>query len=167
MEKLFTPDFGLMIWTVCTFVLLVVVLGAFAWPPILKAVKDREEALKQERLAAEAARAEAQKIQKDLEARLAELDSKSREVLAGAQREAEALRAKHSAEAKAEADKLMEKTRAALDEEKRRLVGELRDEVAGLSVMAAERLVRKSVDAGVRKVVLDQFFKDIEKPSKS
>ncbi|MBI4423499.1 MAG: F0F1 ATP synthase subunit B [Elusimicrobia bacterium] len=166
MEKLFTPDFGLMVWTVVTFLLLVAILAKFAWPPILQAIKDREEALRQERVLAEKARAEAQRIQKDLEAKLAELDVKSREVLSQAQRDADALRARHSEEAKAEAVKLMEKTRAGLEEEKRRLVGELRKEVADLSVLAAERLVRKSVDAGVKKAVLDQFFHDIEKPGK-
>ena len=48
-----------------------------------------------------------------------------------------------------------------MEEEKARLVGELRREVAALSVRAAERLVRKSVDAEVRKSVMDKFMEEI------
>lgn len=166
MEKLLQPDTGLMFWTIVTFLTMVILLKTFAWGPLLHAIEERERHMKDEREGAEKARKEAQKIQTDLEARLAGLEAKSREILAQAQKEAEALRAKHSQEAKEEAERLMAKTRATLDEEKRRLVGELRQEVAQLSVQAAEKLVRKSVDQGVRKSVLDQFFQDIDKAPK-
>lgn len=166
MEKLLQPDFGLMFWTIVTFLTMVFLLKTFAWGPLLRSVEERERRLKDDREAAEKARAEAQRIQADLEARLSALDAKSREVLAQAQRDAEALRARHSAEAKEEAERLMEKTRAGLEEEKRRLVGELRREVAALSVQIAEKLVRKTVDAGVRKTVLDQFFTELDKTGK-
>ncbi|MBI4348147.1 MAG: F0F1 ATP synthase subunit B [Elusimicrobia bacterium] len=166
MGDILKPDAGLMFWTIVTFLTMVFLLKTFAWGPLLHAVEERERRLKEDREAAEKARNEAQKIQADLEARLAALDAKSREVLAQAQKDAEALRARHSAEAKEEAERLMEKTRATLEEEKRRLVGELRQEVANLSVQAAEKLVRKTIDAGVRKTVLDQFFQDIERPGK-
>ncbi len=166
MEKLLQPDTGLMIWTIVTFLIMVFLLKTFAWGPLLHSVEERERRLKEDREAAEKARSEAQKIQADLEAKLNALDAKSREVLAQAQKDAEALRAKPSAEAKEEAARLMEKTRAGLEEEKRRLVGELRQEVAKFSVQAAEKLVRKTVDAGVRKSVLDQFFVDLDKTEK-
>ena len=57
-------------------------------------------------------------------------------------------------------------TRAQLAEEKNRLIGELRGEVATLSVLAAERLVRKSIDADVQKTVLDGFLKELESKGK-
>ena len=51
---------------------------------------------------------------------------------------------------------------ADLATEKNRLVGELRKETADIAVKAAEKLMRKTVDAGVQKTVLDGFFKDLE-----
>ena len=165
MEKLLQPDFGLMFWTIITFLALVFVLGRFAWAPLLRGIDEREQRMRQEREGAEKARAEAEKIQKELEARLAGLDAKAREVLAQAEREAEALRERHSQEAQREAELLMAKTRQGLEDEKRRLIGELRQEVARLSVTAAEKLVRKTVDAGVRKAVLDQFFRELDEPA--
>lgn len=162
MDKLFTPDAGLMVWTVLTFLLLLAVLGKFGWKPMIDAIEDRERRLHEERKAAEAARTEAQRIQADMETKLAGLDAKSKEILAIASKNAEALRAKHTAEAQEEAKRITDKARAELEEEKRRLVHELRKEVASLSVLAAEKLLRKSVDEGVQKNVLDSFFKELE-----
>jgi F0F1-type ATP synthase membrane subunit b/b' len=51
--------------------------------------------------------------------------------------------------------------------EKDKLVGDLRKEVASLSVLAAEKLLHKSVDAGVQKSVLDGFFKDLDSTKKA
>lgn len=162
MDKLFTPDVGLMVWTVVVFVILLAIMGKFGWRPLIKAIEAREKRLRDERQAAEAARTEAQRIQSDLEAKLAGLDAKSREVLAAASKEADALRARHTAEAQAEAKRIMDKTRTELGEEKRRLVVELRQEVAQLAVTAAEKLVHKTVDESVRKGALDQFFKELD-----
>jgi F-type H+-transporting ATPase subunit b len=163
MDKLFTPDFGLMVWTVVTFVLLLIVLGKFGWGPMIAAIAEREAAMKAEREGAEAARKDAERIKAEMESEMAKLTAKNAEMLAKAQRDSENLRAELKASAESEAQKIREKTLAELAEEKRRLVTEIRKEVSDLSVLAAEKLMRKSVDDGVQKSVLDQFFKDIEK----
>lgn len=163
MEKLFETNFGLMLWTVVTFVLLLAVLAKFGWKPLIESIQAREEYLREERRAAEAARAEALRIQKELETRLAEIDAKSRAALAQAASEGEALRAQMKSAAEADAKKVRDKTMAELNEEKRRLVAELRGEVASLSVMAAEKLVRQSINEQVKHSVMDSFFKDMEK----
>ncbi|MBI3551077.1 MAG: F0F1 ATP synthase subunit B [Elusimicrobia bacterium] len=155
-------DVGLMVWTVLVFVILLAIMGKFGWGPMIAAIEDRERRLREERKAAEAARAEAQRIQADLEARLAEIDAKSREAMAQAAKDAEAFRSRHAAQAHDESKRILEKARAELEMEKQRLVRELRQEVATLSVMAAEKIVRKSVDDGVQKSVLDSFFKELE-----
>lgn len=163
MEKLFETNFGLMLWTVVTFTLLLIVLAKFGWKPLIESIQAREEYLREERRAAEAARAEALRIQKELESRLAEIEAKSRAALAQAASEGSALRAQMKSTAEADAKKIRDKTLAELAEEKRRLVAELRGEVAGLSVLAAEKLVRQSVNEQVKKNVMDAFFKDLEK----
>lgn len=163
MEKLFSPDVGLMVWTIATFLVLVAVLAKFGWPALIQSIDEREKHLHEEREAAEKARKEAQRIQADLESKLAGLEARSQEVLAKATKEAEVLRAKHSAEAQEEAKRLLDKARTEMDEERRRLVVQLRTEVAQLAVTAAEKLVHKTIDDGVRKSTLDTFFKDLEK----
>lgn len=162
MDKLLSPDSGLLIWTVVTFLCLVFILKKVAWGPLLHAIEEREARLKAEREAAEAARASAEKIKAELEAQLSGAQAKARELVAQATKDSEALKASLKASAESDAQKIREKTMSELAEEKDRLVRELRKEVAGLSVMAAERLIRKSVDEGVQKTVLEGFYKDLE-----
>jgi len=162
MGELLTPDAGLIVWTIVTFLCLVAILKLAAWGPLLKAVEDREARLKADREGAEKARAEAERIQKELEAHMAGVQAKTKDLLAAATKDGEALRAKLKAEAEADAQAIREKTTAELAAEKNKLVVDLRKEVASLSVLAAEKLLRKSVDDGVQKTVLDGFFKDLE-----
>jgi F-type H+-transporting ATPase subunit b len=162
MDKLLTPDTGLMIWVIVTFLCLVGILKLFAWGPLLAAIEAREGRIKADREGAEKARAEAERIQKDFEAQMAAVQAKSKELLAAAMKDGEALRAKLKAEAEADAQGIKDKTMADLAAEKNRLVGELRKETADIAVKAAEKLMRKTVDAGVQKTVLDGFFKDLE-----
>jgi F-type H+-transporting ATPase subunit b len=162
MDKLLSPDPGLMIWTIVTFLCLLAILKKAAWGPLLSAIDEREYRLKEERLAAEKARSEAERIQKELEEKLAGVHAASREMLAAATKDGEALRAKLKAQAEADAQAIKYKTAAELQAEKNKLVAELRGHVASLSVMAAERLIGKSMDEGVQKAVLDGFFKDLE-----
>lgn len=162
MDKLLSPDSGLLIWTVVTFLCLVFILKKVAWGPLLQAIEEREARLKAEREAAEAARASAEKIKAELEAQLSGAQAKARELVAQATKDSEALKAQLKSAAESDAQKIRDKTMAELGEEKDRLVRELRKEVAGLSIMAAERLIRKSVDEGVQKTVLEGFYKDLE-----
>jgi F-type H+-transporting ATPase subunit b len=162
MDKLLSPDTGLMIWVIITFLCLVAILKLFAWGPLLGAIEAREGRIRADREGAEKARSEAERIQKDLEAQIAGVQSKAKEMLAAATKDGEALRARLKSEAEADAQAIKDKTMADLATEKNRLVGELRKETADIAVKAAEKLMRKTVDAGVQKTVLDGFFKDLE-----
>lgn len=162
MDRLLNPDTGLIIWTITTFLTLVLLLKLFAWGPLLAAIEAREHRIKGDMEGAQKARNEAERIQKDLQDQMNSLQAKSREMLAQAQKEAEALRAQLKASAEADSAKIREKTMQELGEEKERLVRDLRKEVGNLSVIAAERLMRKSVDDNVQKTVLEGFYKDLE-----
>lgn len=162
MDKLLNPDTGLIIWTVVTFLSLVFILKKVAWGPLLASIEEREGRMRAEREGAEAARAAAEKIKLELEAQMAGAQAKTRDMLAAAAKESEALKLSLKAAAEADAQKIMDKTMAELSEEKERLVRELRKEVAGLSLLAAEKLMHKSVDDKVQKDVMESFFKDLE-----
>ncbi|MDE2040472.1 MAG: F0F1 ATP synthase subunit B [Elusimicrobia bacterium] len=162
MNRLLDPDTGMIIWTIVTFLALVLVLKLSAWGPLLRAIAERDSRIKANVDAAEAARAAAEQVRADLDVQMAGLSAKGRELLAQAQKEAEALRIRLRASAEADSASLRQKTMQDLAAEKDRLVGELRKEVAGLSVLAAEKLIRKSIDAGVQKSVLEDFYRDLD-----
>ncbi len=162
MDKLLNPDSGLVIWTIVTFLCLVFILKKAAWGPLLTAIEEREKRMKADLAGAQDARAQSEKIKADLEAQMAGMQAKSRELLAQAAKEGEALRSQLKTAAESDAEKIRQKTMAELADEKERLVRDLRKEVASLSVLAAEKLMRKSVDDGVQKTVLESFFKELE-----
>jgi F-type H+-transporting ATPase subunit b len=78
---LVTPDFGLIFWTLVTFLLLVFLLGKFAWKPILKMVDDREASIEDALKAAERARDEMKSLQSDNEAVLKEARQERERIL--------------------------------------------------------------------------------------
>jgi F-type H+-transporting ATPase subunit b len=162
MDTLLNPDIGLLLWTIISFLILVVLLKLFAWGPLLGAVEEREKRLKAERDAAEAARLSAEKLKAELDQQLAQIQAKTQEALnqamqAGAKAREEIIHA-----AQTEAKAALEKNRRQLQDEKEKLVKELRSEVADLSVQAAEKMIKKSVDDKVQKDVLDTFFAELQ-----
>lgn len=162
MDKLLNPDTGLVIWTLITFLALVFILKKIAWGPLLASIEEREARMRADREGAENARAAAEKIKAELEAQMAGAHAKTRDILAQAAKDSEALKSQLRGAAEAEAQKIKDKAMAELADEKERLVRDLRREVAGLSMLAAEKLMRKSVDDGVQKGVLESFFHDLD-----
>lgn len=166
MENLLTPDKGLMIWTIVTFIALVLVLGKFAWKPLLQALKEREDGIRRAINEAQGARQTADHLKAQYEQELAQGQEKVNALLKQAQGEAQKLREQMLKDAEADARRLSEQTKRQLEEEKAKLSRELRQEVAGLSVMAAEKLLRHSINAKEQDALLAEFFKDLDNQPK-
>ena len=166
MEKLLSPDIGLSIWTMITFLLLVFILSKTAWKPLISALEERESRLKAEREAAEAARRSAESLKEDLDRELARIQARVQEAMAAALRDGQKTKDGILKAAQEEAKVLLEKSRRQLEDEKERLIRELRGEVAGLSVLAAEKLLKATIDASAQKRLLEDFYRELEKSPK-
>lgn len=166
-DSLLDPHLGMTIWALGIFVLLVVVLKAVAWGPLLSAIEAREKFLKEEREAAEAAKKAAEDLKATLDKQNAEVQQRSKEALEQAKKDAEKFRQELMEGAKKDSDTLLEKSRKQLQDERDKLVLDLRAQVADLAVTGAERLLRKSIDGATQKKVMEEFLDEIEKnPSK-
>lgn len=166
MDKLLNPDVGLMVWTVITFVGVVLVLGRFAWKPIVAALEAREEKIRADLKAAEESRLSAEKIRADYDQQLALVEARAKELIAQAQLDSQRLRDQMLKSAQEESARLAEKTRRELGEEQRRLVKELRAEVAAISMKAAEKLIRQSIDKTLQEKFVHEAMEDFEEWSK-
>jgi F-type H+-transporting ATPase subunit b len=163
MERLLQPDTGLMIWTVVTFLALVFILKKAAWKPILQSLNDREAGIRRAIEEAQAARQAAEQLKAQYERDLAQGQEKSQAMLAQTAAEAQKLREKLLKEAEEDARKLAANTRRQLEDEKEKVMRDLRKEVAGISIKAAEKLVRNSMNAKVQEDLLKGFFEDLDK----
>lgn len=139
---LITPEFGLVFWTLITFFILLVILKKFAWKPILGAVSEREEGIKNALASAENARIEMENLQSDNERILKEARLE-REVML---KEARELKNKiiddAKEEAKRQSDKLVRQAQETILTEKKAAISDLKAEVAKVSISIAEKVIR-------------------------
>ena len=162
MENLLNPNLGMMFWTVVTFLSLVLLLKKFAWGPILKAIDDRDEALRQESLTAQKNREQTEQIRAEYEQRMADVEHQSRMILWEAEQKAAEKRESLMKVAETEAHNLIEKTRAQLQSEKNNLVRELRENVVRLSIQATEKLIAKNVTEQTQEKFFQDMMTDLE-----
>ncbi len=162
MEALIRPEFGLMFWTIFIFILLVLILSKTAWKPLMRAVEERERGIRHDREGAEKARAEAEKIQADLDQRLAafktEMDRRMEEARAEGDRE----RLLIIEDARKSAALMVETAKRELDSQKNDLEKELKGRVAEIAFMAAEKVLLKTIDHKANKELVGHFLKELE-----
>ncbi|MGB1309143.1 MAG: F0F1 ATP synthase subunit B [Oceanihabitans sp.] len=142
---LITPQFGLVFWTAITFLCLLFILRKFAWKPILGAVEERENGIKDALASAENARKEMENLTADNERILKEARAERETML----KEARDIKTKMiedaKGEAQAQANKMIEQAQTAIESEKKSAMAELKNHVAGLSIDIAEKVVRQEL----------------------
>ncbi len=139
---LITPELGLVFWTLVTFLILLFILRKFAWKPILGAVSDREEGIKDALASAEKARQEMENLTADNERILQEARAEREAMLKDARDLKNKMIADAKDEAQAQASKIIEQAQLAIEGEKKAAMAELKSHVAGLSLDIAEKVVR-------------------------
>lgn len=143
MEKLINDfSFGLFIWQMVIFVGLILLLKKFAWKPILDAVNDREEGIKNALLAAENAKKDMQNLKADNEKLLAEARAERDLMIKEAREIKEKMIADAKSEAQAQGEKMIDQAKASIESEKNAAMAELKNQVSSLSLEIAEKLLQ-------------------------
>jgi F-type H+-transporting ATPase subunit b len=157
--ELLTPGLGLMFWQLVIFTLLVILLGKFAWRPILDSLKIREESIEDALRSADEAREEMSKLTADNEKLLVKAREERDILLKEAVKVVGQLKEEAKEDAKKITSKLIEDAKASIVSEKEAALKEVRNQVAELSVEIAEKLIRKSLgDEKSQKVLVDEFL---------
>jgi F-type H+-transporting ATPase subunit b len=159
---LVTPDVGLMIWTLLVFGISMYLLYKFAFPRISEALDRRQRAIEDSIDTAERIRREADEVLAEYRERLAEARNQADEIVARARRTGEAAENEIIAEARAKREEMMEQTRRDIEAETRRAIQEIRAEVAGLTVLATEKVARKTLTADDQKRLVDEALAELD-----
>src|SRR4051794_13163537 len=153
---LVSPDVGLMIWTLIVFGISMWVLAKLAFPRIAEALDKRQRAIEESIDYAERTRQQADELLAEYRQRLTEARTQADEIVARARRTGEHAEAESLAEARRKREELMDQTRREIQAETNRAVAEIRNQVADLTVLATEKVTRKSLtDADQRRLVQD------------
>ncbi|MCM2267189.1 MAG: F0F1 ATP synthase subunit B [Elusimicrobiales bacterium] len=163
MEALIRPELGLTFWTIACFILLVVLLSKTAWKPLLHAVEERERGIKHDRQTAETARAEAEQLKADLAAQLAQLKAEVHSRLDEARVTAEKEKDLLIEEARRAAAAIVETAKKEIDVQRAEASRELKDKVAELSLLAAERILLKQIDHKANTELASRYLAELEK----
>ena len=142
---LITPNVGLMIWTLLLFGLSMYALWKLAFPRISEALDKRQKSIEDSIDHAEQIRHQADEILAEYQERLKEARAQADEIVARARRAGETHERQSEEDAKAKREQLLEQTRRDIETESRRAIQEIRREVADLTVLATEKVTRKTL----------------------
>jgi F-type H+-transporting ATPase subunit b len=159
---LVSPNVGLMIWTLLVFGLSLYLLGKVAFPRIAEALDRRQKAIEESIDAAEHTRAEAEKILAEYRERLAEARGQADEIVTRARKTGEAAEHEILADARSKREEMMEQTRRDIEAETRRAIQEIRAEVADLTVLATEKVARKSLTGADQKRLVEEALAELD-----
>lgn len=162
MEKL-GINLGFLISQLVNFTLIAVLLTMLLYKPILNMLNQRKERIARSMADVDAAREAAAKAQQEYDRRLAEAQRKAQEIIAQAAQASEKVGAEIKADAQREADTIRQQARAEAAEEKSRVLAEVQNQIAGLSMLATERVLGQAVDANMQHKLIDQFLAELGK----
>ena len=148
MDKLINDfSLGLFVWMGVLFVLLVLLLKKYAWGPILEAVNNREEGIKNALASAEEAKKEMQNLTADNANLLKEARAERDAMMKEAREIKEKMISEAKEEAKEEATKMIELAKMSIEQEKQAALAHLKKEVGELSITIAKAVVKKELSS--------------------
>ncbi|HKE81449.1 MAG TPA: F0F1 ATP synthase subunit B [Solirubrobacteraceae bacterium] len=159
---LVSPDVGLMIWTVLAFLVALFVLRKWAWPAITEALDKRQRAIEESIDAADRARTEAASLLEEYRERLKEARGQADEIVSRARKAGEVHERESLEQAKVKRDELLEQTRRDIEAETRRAIQEIRNEVADLTILATEKVTRKTLDEADQRRLVEEALSDLD-----
>src|SRR5437763_2445624 len=151
------PEYGLMntdkqalysaVWVLIIFIILLMILYPTAWRNVLAGLKKREERIRNDIADAEASRAKAEALLKQYNEQLAAAEARSREMIAAATTQGEKLATQIRMTAQQESEEIKERALRDIEAAKDTAVREVREEAGNLSVMIAEKIIRRNLNA--------------------
>jgi F-type H+-transporting ATPase subunit b len=142
------------------FGLILILLRMFAYKPIMNMMDARSAKIKESLEQAERIKQQASVAEQETAKKIEEAGREARALVNQAMTSAENVRQKALAETKADAEKLIEQARGQIGQERDEAIGELRKEFADLTVMAAEKVIKRSLDKEAQRELIDQVLKD-------
>ena len=159
---LVTPDVGLMIWTLLVFGLSMYLLGKLAFPRIAEALDRRQKAIEDSIDDAERIRKEADQILAEYRERLTAARHQADEIVARARKAGEQAEADFVVKGKKRREELLEQARKDIETETRRAIQEIRAEVADLTILATEKVTRKTLTADDQRRLVDEAVAELD-----
>ena len=159
---LVSPGLGLMIWTLVLFLFTMWVLSKLAFPKIQEALDKRAATIAESIDAAERQRKESDELLVEYRGRLAEAREQADDIMARARKAAETAEAEATVAGKEKREELVEAAKRDIEAETRRSLDQIRQEIADLTVLATERVTRKSLNDEDQKRLVEDALSEVD-----
>jgi F-type H+-transporting ATPase subunit b len=159
---LVSPNVGIMLWTLIAFTITLVLLRRLAFPRIAANLDKRRKAIEESIDHAERTKKDADELLDEYRARLREAREQAEDIVARARKAADRLEDEAKSDAKQTREEMMEDTRREIAFETQRAIAEIRREVADLTVLATEKVTRKSLDDDDHKRLIDEALQEFD-----
>jgi F-type H+-transporting ATPase subunit b len=161
--RLVTPDIGTIFWMLLMFIIVLLILRKFAWKPILNALRNREQSIEESLRSADKARKEMEKLKADNEKIMAEARRERDKMLKETKKTSERLLVEAKNKAGEESKKIIKSARVQIEHEKEAAIADIRNQVAGLSVEIAEKILQEKLkDDKAQQELMEKLLKDIK-----
>jgi F-type H+-transporting ATPase subunit b len=161
--ELITPGLGLIFWMTLTFVILLFLLRAFAWKPILKALKEREISISEALSAADKAKAEMEELMFSNEQLLAETKNERDNILNEARKMQEKMIDQAKDKAREEADRIIASAREAIRNEKMAAMTDLKNQLGELALEVAKKILHRELsDSGKQEEYIKKLLEEVK-----
>jgi len=162
MNPLVQPDPGLFLWTIFTFLLLLVLLGKFAWKPLLAFLATREETIKTSLENAQTAKKELERLQQESSSIIRKAHGEAESIVSRGWSDAEKVREEMKQKAKTEADAIVKESQRQIELETGRALRQIRSEVADLSIAIASKVIQRNVSKEDNNRLIEDTLKQID-----
>ena len=161
--ELVTPELGLVFWTTLSFLILLFLLGKFAWKPILAAINEREVNIENALMKAEAAKEEMARLTSENESLLRDARAERDIILQEARKLKDKIVGDAKEAAQEEGAKMIEKARLEINMQKALAIADVKNQVASLSLEIAEKVLRKQFeDASKQDALVTELLKEVK-----
>jgi F-type H+-transporting ATPase subunit b len=154
---------GLILWTILTFILLLIILRAVAWKPLLGALTAREETIRKSLEEAENAQQEARRLLEENRRQLTLAEGQSQRIIREGRELGDRLKSELLDKANASSRQMIDQARDEIRREKDAALGQLRAEVADLAISAAGKLLDANLDTAASRKLVDAAIRELPK----
>jgi F-type H+-transporting ATPase subunit b len=159
---LITPSLGLMIWTLLVFVISMALLAKFAFPAIRGALDRRQKSIEDSIDTAERTRVEADQLLAEYRERLREARSQAEEIVTRARAAAQEQEREAAEAARERGAQLLEQAKHDIEVATQRALAEIRDEVTNLTILATEKVTRKTLDSADQRRLVEDALAELD-----
>jgi len=163
MHPLLKPEFGLLIWTLVAFLVVFFILKKYAWPAIVKGLKDREQSIADSLATAEKVKEEMAQLKTENEALLASAREERGKLLKEARETKDKIINEAKEQAKTEANKIITEAQAAINTQKMAALTEVKNQVGKLVIEVSEKVLRRELEnKGAQEAHIQDMVGDVK-----